>query len=406
MSITKKIFFIIFIVLQFLLAQENTKFLRSEVIWKFKVNSEIISSPIIENDILYFGANDNNFYAIDSKNSEIKWKYKTNGAITGKASIFENKVCFLSKDGFIYLLNIDNGSLIWKFQTRGEKDQDYWDYYLSQPIVVENVLCFGSGDSYIYGLDKKTGEKLWEVKTNGIVHSTPAVINNNIYLGSYDGNFYSINTLNGKVNWKFKTVGNISFKEGAIQGSAEVVDSVLVFGSRDYNVYAVNSVTGTGMWNQTIGSWVVAKPILFKKRVYFGNSDNTFLWSMGSIIGNIRLKIPVNLNVFADVVFFKDFAAFSSFNGKIYFVDINSNKIVYEFQTEASKLNYSKIFDENDKERKEIRENLETMKDYGDLYNKIYFSLGSILGTPLINKNMLYIPTTEGVLYAIKLIEN
>lgn len=381
-------------------------------IWKFETNKPIISTPSVDNNVIYFGSNDNTFYAVEAGTGKKIWEFKTGGRISGGALIYENSVCFVSGDGYLYNLDKNNGKEIWKFLTKGEAEADIWDYYFSKPVLVNNLICFGSGDKHIYGINKADGKKMWGIETQGIVHSTAAVDGDNIYLGSFDGNMYAINTVKGELLWKFKTVGNLGVPTGAIPGSAEIVNKLLFFGSRDYNLYAVNLKTGTGAFNDVLPSWIIAKPVYHNGQIFFGNSDGPEMFSYSTKTGEQLWKIPVSLNIFADVVIYKNYAVYSSFNGKIYFVDQKTGKINFEWQTDNSIENFTKVFDEKGKVKEEHYKKLENIKTreemikaYHSLYNVLYFSLGSIVATPLINEDVIYIPTTEGSLYACRIIE-
>src|SRR5450759_1912489 len=46
-----------------------------ELIWKYKVGSSDISSPIVDAGALYVGSDDNNLYAIDIMTGNLKWRY-------------------------------------------------------------------------------------------------------------------------------------------------------------------------------------------------------------------------------------------------------------------------------------------------------------------------------------------
>lgn len=398
--------FIVILVLLVVFSQEMLSQISHKTLWKFKAGDKILASPVIDQGNIYIGSDDGYLYCLQEKTGEINWKFKTFGVIRSGAKIYENKIAFLSGDSKLYVLDLKSGREIWNFTTRGEKEYDCWDYYLSVPEICGEIICFGSGDGYIYGLDKNTGHKKWEVKTDNVVHSTAAVIDKNVYFGSFDGNLYSINSENGSVNWKFKTIGNYGFKKGEIQGSAAVLGGFLLFGSRDYNLYAVEAKTGTGAFNEVINSWIVSKPTVSEKSVYFGNSDNTFLWRFDPYKNGLKWKTEVSLNVFSDAVIYNEYVLFGSFNGRLYFAHNETGKISYYISTESSEKNYYTIFDNNDKEKKEIRENLKSMADYCALYNEKYFSLGSIMGTPSVNNNVIYVPSTEGILYAYELIRN
>ena len=50
---------------------------KSPLKWKFETGDIVRSSPTASDGIVYFGSEDNYFYAIDAKTGEEKWKFKT-----------------------------------------------------------------------------------------------------------------------------------------------------------------------------------------------------------------------------------------------------------------------------------------------------------------------------------------
>lgn len=380
----------------------------NEVKWKFKTNGRIYSSPIIKDNVSFIGSNDNNFYAIDIRTGKELWRFETNGPVNSTAAIYDNKAFFTCGDGYFYAVNILDGKLIWKFKTNGESTKDIWDYYLSSPVVYKDKVFFGSGDTNIYALDAQNGSLLWSYKTSGIVHASPAINDDTLYCGSYDGNMYAINAITGLLKWKFKTVGDEWFPQGDIQGSPTIANGMVYFGSRDFNVYALNEKTGTGMWNFKVpGSWVSSTPstkeVNGNKMLYFGTSDLHNFSAVSALMGeqNSELKwsISIPFNVFGGTTLVNDIGYFGGFDGRLYAVDLSNRQVLWTYQTEASKDNYSKIFDVNGKYTKEYIRAYET--DLNKQYEMI-LSLGSILSTPAVENGVIYFGSTDGYVYAIQ----
>ena len=58
------------------------------------------------NGLIYIGAKDHTFYAVDSAKGKLAWKYRTHGAISSSAAIDDNSVVYFgSEDNFIYALD-------------------------------------------------------------------------------------------------------------------------------------------------------------------------------------------------------------------------------------------------------------------------------------------------------------
>ena len=56
------------------------------VLWKFKTDDEINSSPVIADGLVFVGSSDANVYAIDLEDGDLVWSYKTDGAVEAAAT--------------------------------------------------------------------------------------------------------------------------------------------------------------------------------------------------------------------------------------------------------------------------------------------------------------------------------
>lgn len=391
LNIQLTLLFFLFLVFQSA-AQGNVK-------WHIKTKGGIYSSPVVDDQNVYFGNNDSCFYSLDKNNGSIKWKYKTGGAIPSRPLVHEKLIIFNCTDGIVYALDKTSGKIKWRFIHK-EKKVDMWDYYISSPVYHNKTIFIGSGDGNVYAIDVKSGLLKWKFKTDGVVHADPLIFNDNVYIGSFDGYLYAIQAQTGLLKWKFKTVGATYFPNGEIPKAAAVYNNTIIFGSRDYNIYALNAETGRGMWNmKEYGSWIVATPLVYNDTVCFGTSDTHSFYALSANDGKKYNRFTLNMRVYSDAVVNGENIYFGCFNGKIYKLNHSKNQPEVIFQTRGSKKNYSKVFNGND-------EFIDGFELYGDDMvesEKKLLSLGSIVGTPVIDESIMYIGDANGVFYAISL---
>ncbi|MDX2445115.1 MAG: PQQ-binding-like beta-propeller repeat protein [Bacteroidales bacterium] len=388
------------LILLLIFSSQILSYAQGDVVWKFETKNRIYSTPLIDGNLVYFGSGDHSFYALNKKNGKKIWVYKTKGVVHSSPSIQDNIVYFGSGDGNLYGIDKSDGSLVWKFISEGEKMYDLWDYYLSSPVVDDGKVYWGSGDGHLYAIDANSGELIWKFNTGDIVHASPVIYDNKVYFGGFDGNLYCLNKENSEIVWKFKTVGATYFPKGEIQKAALVKDDVVYFGSRDYNIYALNAKTGKGNWNlRQERGWIIATPIEYKGNIYFGTSDAHIFYSMNKIAGTINWTIPVNMRVYGTALAYKDIIYFGTFDGKVIGIDYSTGKTKWEFQSESSRLNYSKIYNE----KGEFKDGFEL---YGSDYQTseaLIHTLGSILSSPVIDEEIIYFGSSDGQMYAVKL---
>jgi len=49
--------------------------------WRFQSKAQILSSPAVSGDTVYFRSNDHRLYAVDLATGEKKWEFKTDGRV-------------------------------------------------------------------------------------------------------------------------------------------------------------------------------------------------------------------------------------------------------------------------------------------------------------------------------------
>ncbi len=65
----------------------------------------MISSPIVENGVVYVGSSDGNIYALDAKTGKLIWRYATSGRIWSSPTYWKGAVYVGSSDNRLYALN-------------------------------------------------------------------------------------------------------------------------------------------------------------------------------------------------------------------------------------------------------------------------------------------------------------
>jgi outer membrane protein assembly factor BamB len=386
--------------------------------WKFKTGGRVISSPVIANGMAYVGSTDKNLYAVDLESGAQKWKFATGSSVVSSPAVSGNSVYFGSYDGFSYAVDAATGMLQWKFETAGEKRfaakhlhgleppaetmPDPWDFFLSSPAVWNGAVYFGSGDGNIYALDGTSGKLKWKFHTGDVVHSSPAIADGTLYIGSWDGYLYALDASTGEKKWSFKTGDDPAIHNHiGIQSSPVVADGTVYFGCRDSNVYALDAASGKQKWAySTQGSWVNNSLAVYDGRVYFGWSLPGKVEAVDAKSGDRLLTVDTKVPVFSSLAISRGLLYAGTFDGKLTAYDLTSLKPVWEFQTDASRQNIAAL----------------TLPDgtfnwgvivpepfYDEMVAGVrkMFTLGTILSSPVVVDNTVYVGSTDGYLYAL-----
>ena len=126
---------------------------------------------------------------------ELLWKFKTEGGIESSPAVVGGKLYFGSKDGSVYCLDAQTGVKKWVFPTGGDIS--------SSPLVKKGKLYIGSGDKKLYCINAEYGIEQWNFSAGRGILSSPKLYKDKIYFGADDGNIYCINENNGTKAWNF-----------------------------------------------------------------------------------------------------------------------------------------------------------------------------------------------------------
>ena len=193
--------------------------------WTCSIPGSSTAAPVIaSNGIIYIGATDSNFYAVNASNGTPR-TFAADGSISGAAAIDSGgNVYFGTLAGTLYAVS-PTGVKLWFYTAGGSID--------SAPVIGANgVIYFGSHDRNLYAVNLADGSLRWTCPLGDEVRgSSPAIDSNGlIYVGCYDNNVYAVNP-SGTVNRTFAT-------NFWVQSSPVIANGMLYFGSSDHKLYA------------------------------------------------------------------------------------------------------------------------------------------------------------------------
>ncbi len=291
--------------------QPNTT---TELVWKFKCEDEVRSSPCVASGLVFVGCYDTNLYAVDAGRGEFRWKYATEGGISSSPAICNDTVIFGSEDGGVYALDLRRGSQRWVFRTGkpvrssprveervvivgsddqhlyaldGSRGSQIWSYRTwmpirSSPTIAEGSVFFGGGDGYVYSLAIKNGGLRWKQRTQQPVIASPTYADGLVLVGSMDNTFYGLDADGGFPVWKLRTTHYVN-------STAYVVGSRAYVGGVDGNLYAVETKNGKVAWKYETGSQITSSPRVEGGRVYVGAADG-FVYAIDTTDGSLSWR--------------------------------------------------------------------------------------------------------------------
>ncbi len=388
--------------------------------WSFNTGGPIVGSPAIEDGIVYIASLGTYLYAIDQQTGQEKWKTKSRMPIASSPAVADGRVYYVSSTGALAALDAATGQLAWvfageyerKFEAKGlhgypnsaQVIPDAWDVFTSSPAVALGNVYFGAGDGNVYAVDAKTGILQWKFATGDVVHASPAVANGTVFIGSWDGNLYALDAATGAQKWVFEAGRDpVYHNQVGFQSSPAVVDGIVYVGCRDAHVYAIDALTGRKKWDYpTSKSWVNSTPAVRDGVVYAGTSDTARLMALDAKSGRLRWIFDAKAYIFSSAALAGDLALIGSHNGKLYAVNAKTGALAWEFQTPASKSNAQNLLNADGSLNRDSF--APVFGDFQDMYVDFYrfISLGAIMSSPVVDRGIVYVGSTDGFLYALE----
>jgi outer membrane protein assembly factor BamB len=387
--------------------------------WKFTTGDRIVSSPVHDQGVIYFGSDDGRVYAIRASDGKQLWQRRTGGPVASSPAVAGGLVYAMSYDGKLYALDARTGQPQWKFATEGERRfeakglhgmlpktqtiPDPFDFYLSSPVVAAGNVYFGSGDGNVYALDAASGELRWKFRTGDVVHASPAYANGVLYFGSWDSWFYAVDARSGQEKWRFHGGEDPAYhNQVGFQSSPAVVNGVVYTGCRDSNLYAIDAATGKEKWRfNNAGSWVITSPAVTRGKVLFATSDSSLYQVADAETGKSLVKQQGNAFMFSSPAVAGNTVFIGVMNGTLEARDLDSGELLWEFQTEASKRNEGWVLTAERKLNAPLLFR-SSWREAPIIASIEQLQVGSILSSPLVAGGVVYFGSTDGTLYALE----
>jgi len=387
--------------------------------WKFPTGDRVISSPVFKDNVIYFGGDDGNVYAVNAATGHQIWKRVTNGPVPATPAVVDGTVYVGSYDGKFYAFDAQTGALKWKFATGGErrfeakglhgmqpKDQtiaDPFDTFLSSPVVANGTVYFGSGDGNLYALDSATGDLRWKFKTGDVVHASPALAEGVLFFGSWDSYFYAVDATTGKEKWRFHGGEDPTMhNQVGFQSSPAVVNGTVYTGCRDANLYALDAATGKEKWRFFNDlSWVITSPAVADGKVFFATSDSSLYHVVDASSGKPIVRQQGKAYMFSSPAVAGDVVFIGVLNGTLEARDTKTGDLLWDFQVEKSKKNKGWVLTSDGKFNAPFLFH-SNWREAPLVATDQQILVGGIYSSPLVVNGVIYFGSADGFLYALE----
>jgi outer membrane protein assembly factor BamB len=231
------------------------------------------SSPVIVNDIVYFGDEWGNMNGVNIKTGKCVFKYTTSTkkAIRTTPEIKDNVIYFGDWDGIVYAVSIPAKTLKWQYKM--ENMRPNYGAIVSEMIIKDGVLYFGSQHDTYSPLDIRTGKPKWTFidPDKTYLPSTPVFYKKDLIVGSTINAFKIFCFSEGKVKWTIPTKGIFFIKPVIFQDSILVMNSSS-FGKTGY-LYFVDCKNGKLISETPIEEATPCSPIIINDMLILGRKN-------------------------------------------------------------------------------------------------------------------------------------
>jgi outer membrane protein assembly factor BamB len=354
-----------------------------QLIWKFKANDEIKSSPAIYGNTIYVSSMDNHTYAIDSNSGELKWKFDTKNPIESSPVVVEGAI-YIYSSSKIYCLDPERGTRKWEFTSTGK---------ITAVKAHKNGVYIGTEYGYIYSLNT-TGECMWRIDGDGKV--LPMEIANNILYTPAGMNLYAIDGENGAIIWKYQTTGIICDKP-LISNISNISNKTLYVVAGRGNLYALNAANGILLWSFRAGDTIAAAPEINGDTIYFGSNDH-YVYALNASDGSLLWK--TKLRDYAVLAFIKDGIIYVRSGWYIWTLNEKNGTSIWNYHA-TSQVIHPTIFNDI-LYVGEASGNLTALDAKTGEVKWQFKASNMISNAPIISKGYIYINSADGYTYALK----
>ena len=236
-------------------------------LWAFDTEDDIEASPLLLNDSVYFGNLSGEFFCLDRLSGQERWRYKCGSSIYGSANWVVNPnnqeawILVGSYDNRMYCLDASAGDLIWVYETD--------NFINGAPSTDGTHVIFGGCDEILHIVSVSDGAKAGEVWAGSYIPGSAAIVGNRAYLGHYDNQLVAIDLLEKKIVWKYEDEEH----PGPFFSSPAVTEDRVVIGSRDGYLHCVDRKSGEKIWDFQTFDEIDSSPVIAGDNVVFGSID-------------------------------------------------------------------------------------------------------------------------------------
>lgn len=226
-----------------------------KLVWKTAAQKSVLGSPVIKDDMVFIGASDNTFKALDIKTGNPKWQFaEVEGTIVCKPLIYQNKIIFGSWGRHLYALDINTGTLLWKWNN-GHGNRMFSPAMVT-PVATNNTVYIAAPDRVLTAIDANSGQTLWRNSEAKVRESIGLSADSSLVYGKTMQDeivAYKTTRTDQGLAWKY----NASYGYEHTPSDLIEKDGKLFFGTKNGTVYCIDPIERKTLWAHKIDNSMV-----------------------------------------------------------------------------------------------------------------------------------------------------
>jgi len=265
----------------------------------FETDSKIRSAILIADGKLFFGNENNEFYAIDVDTKQKLWMRSTDEPVQTRASFVDGKVIFNAGNS-LYILNADDGKIIHKVAYSTESSfrlsQEGFAFNDSYAAISDGLAYYAALNGDLAAVDMEKGEIVWSVihENLGAVASGVNFWDGKLYYTDYAGSLRCVDIKTRKTLFQTQI-------QDRIFAPMYINDGKIYVGGRSCKIFCIDANSGDVIWSSfshDTTTWLSGGSVSIGNTLYTCTSDEHTIVAFNKDTGEFLRIYPTGQNAY------------------------------------------------------------------------------------------------------------
>jgi len=246
------------------------------IAWEATLASEILSSPVVDNNVVVVRTGDGRVYGLSAFDGEVKWTISRNlPSLTQRGEsrpLLAQGVAFIGfSDGTLAALEAESGRAFWDIPVsfpRGTNELEGLSDVDTTPLLVGASIYISSYQDITHSLDVANKSIAWSADVSSI--NALAYDVTSLYISDRYGIVHKLDRNSGEKIWAQEGLKNFSVTAPVSVGE------FVVLGDGDGSLYVLNKDDGSFVGRHSLGAkTIVGDPVVEENSIIFIDSSGS-----------------------------------------------------------------------------------------------------------------------------------